>query len=859
MPAGTMNLPIASIRHAARQFRASRMFTTAAVLTLALGIGGTTAIVTLMDAVMLRSLPVSDPARLYRIGDGDDSNANGRHGRWGLFSFPLYARLKAATPEFQDLTAFDWGGSLLSVRRQGAEDAARPLRAEYVTGTYFATLGVSALRGRVFAPDDDRPSAPPVVVLSHHAWQGDYGGDLSVVGTTFVVEGHPFTVIGVAAPGFFGETIRADPPDMWIPLQQEPVIAGGGSLLHQSVSPWLFMIGRLRRDASIDGMAPRLTEILRHWIQYEADYPSNWMPDIIRDLPKQTVAVVAAGAGIGLGGLSAKEQYGPSLQILLALCGLVLLMACANVANLLLARAVARRAQTAVRLAIGATRRQIVVEALAESVLLALAGAVAGLLVATSAARLLVALAFRNSRFVPVTTSPSLVVLAFAAGLALVTGVVFGAAPAWLATRTDPIDALRGSHRPTGDHSSGARTALLIIQAMLSVVLIAGATMLARSLENLEHQNMGYRVQGRVLIGLNRLPPSYTPQQLSTLYRDLEQRLASLPGVGGYGLALYNLPGGNWNETIVVAGHPPKAINESGASWDRVSVEYLQNLGVTMLRGRLFTAADTATTAPVAVVNEAFAKRFFKANEDPLDQHFGVERPEDAGTFRIVGIVRDAKFALSDLSRPARPMFFVPLAQRVDYNTDYRRMIEVLSHVIRGILLVTEAPVGELEPQLRRTLADADPNLTITSVRTLQQQIDLSLDRKRGVARLAELFGMVALVLAAVGVYGVTAYMVAQQTNEIGIRIALGADRATVLQWVLRRALQRVAMGLAVGLPLAVGAARFMAAQLYGVSFWDPFALTVAAGSTAGCAFVAAIIPAGRAATISPMSALRAE
>ncbi|HME91738.1 MAG TPA: ABC transporter permease, partial [Myxococcaceae bacterium] len=374
---------------------------------------------------------------------------------------------------------------------------------------------------------------------------------------------------------------------------------------------------------------------------------------------------------------------------------------------------------------------------------------------------------------------------------------------------------------------------------------------------NLEHQDLGYRVEGRVLIGLNRLPSTYTPDQLSTLYSDLEQRLARLPGVRGHGLALYNPPGGNWNETVVVAGHPPKAINESGASWDRVSAEYLQNLGVTMLRGRLFTAADTRTTAPVAVVNESFAKLFFKNNEDPLDQHFGVERPEDAGTFRIVGIIRDAKF--SDLSRPARPMFFVPLAQHVRYNTDYRRMIEVLSHVIRGILLITEAPVGELEPQLRRTLADADPNLTITSTRTLQQQIDLSLDRKRAVARLAQLFGMVALILAAVGVYGVTVYMVAQQTNEIGIRIALGADRTTVLGWVLRRALQRLAMGLVLGLPLAVGAARFMAAQLYGVSFWDPFALTVAAGSLAGCAFAAALIPAVRAAAISPMSALRTE
>jgi predicted permease len=825
-------------------------------MTLSLGIGGTTAIFTLMHAVMLRSLPVSDPARLYRIGDGDDGRVEGGpQGRWGMFSFPLYERLKAATPEFEDITAFYAGVAQLSVRRQGAEDAARPLRAEYVTGTYFSTLGVGAFSGRLFASDDDRPSAPPVVVLSHHAWQGAYGADPSVVGSTFVVEGHPFTAIGLTAPGFFGETLRGDPPDIWIPLQQEPMITGDGSLLRQSVSAWLRVIGRLRRDASIAGMAPRLTDILRQWIQSDAGYPSNWMPDIIRELPKQTITVVPAGAGIGL----LKEQYGPSLQILLVMCGLVQLIACANVANLLLARAVARRVQTAVRLAIGATRRQIVAEALTESMLLAVAGGLAGLLVAMGAARLLVALAFRSAHFVPITTTPSLVVLAFAVGLALVTGIVFAAAPAWFATRTDPIDALRGSGRGTSDRSSRARTALLMVQATLSVVLVAGSMMLARSLDNLQHQDFGYRVQGRVAVGLNRLPATYTLQRLSPLHRDIEQRLARLPGVRGSALALYNPLTSNWGETILVAGHPPKASNESGASWDRVSADYLQNLGVTIVRGRAFTLADNETTAPVAIVNEAFVKRFFERDEEPLDQHFGIDLAENAGTFRIVGIVRDAKFVRSGLNKTARPMFYVPLAQRVDYKNDQLRLIEVLSHFIQGIMLVTDSPPGDLEPLLRRTLAEADPNLTITTVRTMQQQIDLSFDRERAVASLAELFGIVALVLAAVGVYGVTAYTVAQQTNEIGIRMALGADRANVIQLVLRRACQRAAAGLVVGLPLAVGAARFMAAQLYGVSSWDPVALTVAAGSLAGCAFVAAIIPAGRAAAISPVSALRAE
>ncbi|HXI30564.1 MAG TPA: FtsX-like permease family protein, partial [Vicinamibacterales bacterium] len=569
----------------------------------------------------------------------------------------------------------------------------------------------------------------------------------------------------------------------------------------------------------------------------------------------QTLPVVPAAAGIGL----LQDQYAPSLQILLVICGLVLLVACANVANLLLARAVTRRRQTAVRLAIGATPRQIIAEALTESVLLSLAGALAGLLVATAAARLLLLLAFRNSQFVPIATTPSLVVLAFTFVLSLITAIGFGAAPAWLATRIDPIDALRGAGRSAGDRSSRPRTALLVIQATLAVVLVAGATMLARSLGNLQRQNVGYRLQGRVIVGLNRLPAAYTSERLSALYRDVEQRLAGLPGVRGSGLALYNPLTSNWGETILVAGHAPKPSSESGASWDRVSAGYLQTLGIAVVRGRAFTAADNETAAPVAVVNEAFAKRFFTGDEDPLDQHFGVEQSGHADTFRIVGIVGDATFARSALSRPARPMFYVPLAQRVAYENDQMRMIERLSHFMQGIALVTDAPPGELEPLLRRTLAAADPNLTITSVRTLQQQVALSFDRERAVASLAGLFAIVALVLAAVGVYGVTAYTVARQTNEIGIRMALGADRPTVIRLVMRQTLLRVAAGLIVGVPLAVAAARLMAAQLYGVSSRDPFALAIAAGSIAACGVVAAIVPASRAAAISPLSALRAE
>ncbi len=847
---------LSNLRYAVRQFRQSPVFTAAAVLTMALGIGGTTAIFTLIHAVMMRSLPVSDAGRLYRIGEGDDCCVEGGpQDRWGLYSFPLYERLKAETPEFEEAAAFQAGRALQSVRRQ-SESVASPLRSEYVTGNYFSMLGVGTFGGRVFTPEDDTPAAAPVLVLSHRAWQTRYGSDPSVVGATFIVEGHPFTVIGVAPPGFFGETLRSDPPDIWIPVHQEPLIDGEGALLHQSVAAWLRMIGRLRPGASIDGMAPRLTGVLRQWMQYDSGYPANWMPDVIRMLPKQVINVVPAGAGVA----EMKEEYGRSLQILLSVCGLVLLIACANVANLLLARAVARRGQTAIRMAIGATRRQIIAQALTESVLLAMGGGIAGLLVAVAAARLLLTLAFHSAHFLPISPMPSFVVLAFTCGLALVSGVIFGAAPAWFATCTDPAEALHGAGRSTSDHSSLTRKGLLVVQATVSVVLVAGATMLARSLNKLEHQDFGYQVQGRVVVGLHDPPAIYTEAKLAALYRELEERLNRLPGVQGSGLALYNPLTNNWGELIYVAGHAaPKMSEEGAASWDRVSHNYLQNFGMSVLRGRGFTVADNETTETVAIVNEAFVKRFFKSDEDPLDQHFGLDMPENAGIFRIVGIVRDAKFAGFGLSRPALPMFYVPLAQNVDYKQDLMKTIELRSHFIGGIMLVTGASPGTLEPLLRRTLADLDPNLTITSVRTMQQQIDLSFDQERAVASLAGLFGIVALLLAAVGLYGVTAYTVAQRTNEIGIRMALGADRANVVQLVLRGAFKRVVIGLMLGLPLSIGAGRLISAQLYGVSSWDPLALTVAASALAICAFFAAIIPASRAASISPVDALRAE
>jgi len=844
--------------YALRKFRSARVFTATAVFTLALGIGGTTAIFTLMHAVMLKSLPVTDPSRLYRIGDGGNCCVQGSpQGRWGFYSFPLFERIKADTPQFEDVTAFQTFVGRMSVRRAGTAEAPRPLRTMYASGSYFTTLGVGAFAGRVFTAADDQAAATPVVVMAYHAWQGLYGGDASIVGSTLLIEGQGFTVAGIAPPGFFGEALRADPPDLWLPLQHEPLIAAGApSLLRQSQSAWLRVIGRLRPEATIDGMEARLTTLLRQWMRNDAGYPANFMPEIERTLPQQVITVVAAGAGVGL----MKEQYGRSLRILMVVCTLVLLIACANVANLLLARAVARRGQIAVRLALGASRREIVVEALVESVLLAIGGAMAGLVVAMSAARLLLSLAFAGATMLPIDTTPSPLVLAFAVGLALLTGMLFGAAPAWFATRTDPIEALRGAGRSAGDGASLTRTALLVVQATVSVVLVAGSIMLGRSLGNLEGQDFGFARDGRVLVSIGRPSAAFLDDRLTVLYRDIEARLARVPGVQGIGLALYNPLTSNWGETVLVAGKPPAPPGaEIGASWNRVSTHYLQQLGVKLVRGRYFTDADNELSENVAVVNEAFVRRFFSTGEDPIDRHFGLNLPEHVNTYRIVGIVGDAKFAGFQLDRPARPMFFASLAQTVRYTNPQAQALERASHYVGGLLLVTNTPPGVVGPLVSRALAEADPNLTVIDIRTLEEQVERSFDQQRAVASLAGLFGVVALILASIGLYGVTAYTVTRRTSEIGLRMALGAGRRDVLGVVLGGTARHAAIGLALGVPMAVGAGYLLSTQLYGVSFWDPAALSLAAGALAITAVVASIVPASRAAAVAPITALRTD
>jgi predicted permease len=844
------------IAYALRQMRLSPVFTLTTMLTLALGIGATTAIFSLIHTVMLKSLPVVDPSRLYRIGDGQDCCVEGYpQDNWGMFSYPFYLRMQENTPEFEELAAFQAGGWQLSTRRGETDRVAKPLRAEFVSGNYFSTFGVGAFIGRTIVPSDDRPSSAPVAMLSYHAWQQEYGSDPRVVGSTFIVDDHPFTVVGISPPGFFGETLRSDPPAIWLPLNQEPILNGGNSLLHR-FNAWVRVIGRLKPGASPNALPSRLTNLLRGWLVNESGFPADWMSGIKAQLPKQKISIVPAGTGVGM----MRANYSASLNILLTVCCLVLLIACANIANLLLARGASRRAQTSVRLALGASRRRLIRQSLTESLVLSVMGGLLGLAVAFLGVKAVVALVFHGARYVPIDAAPSLPVLGFAFLLSLFTGALFGTAPAWLATHADPAEALRGANRSTKDRASFSQKTLVVVQAALSVVLLAGAGLLTRSLQKLQHQDFGYETDHRVTISLTAPFNAYSQPKLDAMYRELQDRLAHIPGVERAALAQYTPLQDNWGEIVIRQGHGmPNMSDDIGSSWDHVNAGYLETLGQKILRGRSITEDDTPSTQKVAVVNEAFVKRFFKPGEEPVGAHFGLDLPQYGATYEIVGVVRNAKYQDPAGTGPTRPLFFVPLAQRVHYDQPLMQSLDDSTHFIEGAVLQLHGSMEGLEPQIRRVLSDVDSNLTLLGIQTLEDQVNSSFDQQRAVAQMTGLFGILALILAAVGLYGVTAYTVERRTSEIGVRMALGANRINVMRLVLRGAFLQIMIGLAIGIPVSLACARLIAAQLYQVKGWDPLVLGGSVLALAACAFLASIIPAQRAASINPVKALRTE
>jgi putative ABC transport system permease protein len=853
---------LADLRDALRQLRKAPGFTTTAVITLALGIGATTAIFTLIHQVMLKSLPVAKPEELWRIGDkirccNWGGYNQGEDGDFSLFSWEAYKNFRARTPEFTDLAALEAGNTALGVRRAGSQAAADTRNGEFVSGNFFRTLGVQPWIGRLMTDADDQEGAPSVAVMSYHIWQGKYGSDPSVVGASYQINGHPFTVIGVTAPGFYGAKLAGfGLPDFWLPLTTELLIDGETARLKRPNGSFLDLIGRVRPGVKPTLLEAELKVEFHNWL---ASHVPDMEPNEKQLWQQQTVHLTPGGAGVA----AMKDQYQDGLKLLLVAAGCVLLVACGNLANLMLARGLKDRAQTSIRMALGASRQRLIRKALVESVLLSLIGGAVGVLVAYAGTRLILYLAFQTggpNSYVPIDATPSWPVLLFTLAMSLLTGVIFGIAPAWVTSHADPVEALRGANRSVSGGRSWAQKSLVIGQAAMSLVLLSAAALLAQSLRNLEHQNFGFETEGRYIAWINPMLSNYKPETLEPMFRRIDDRLQQIPGVRMAAPALYApMTGDNWGEGIRVQGRPePGPREDSGASWARVMPGFFETLGAKMVLGRPIADQDTAATRKVAVINEAFAKKFFK-NQNPLGQHFGMDKIKYSATFEIVGVVKDMRYQTFDYKDPVRPMFWLPEAQTVQYDDPAYLSGEIWSHYLYNIVIWAPGNPPGMEERVRKALASVDPNLVLYGVDPYTHVVSNDFQQENMIATLTTLFGGLGLLLAAIGLYGVMAYMVEQRTSEIGVRMALGADRGSVVKMVLRGAFSQVGIGLALGIPAAIGAGKLMTGQLFGVKPWDPVMLASATLLLALAALLASLIPARRAAGVEPMVALRNE
>ena len=838
------------VRFSLRQLRKTPGFTLTAILTLALGIGANAAIFTLVNAVLLRKLPVADPQMLVTLGDKNDccvGEGVRENEDYSIFATATWQYVKKNTPEFEELAAIQAGFEPrpITARRGGSQDAARSMVGEFVSGNYFRTFGLRPQAGRLFTDADDVQGAPMVAVMSYETWKRDYAGDPSVVGSTFWINTKAVTIAGIAPAGYFGDRLSSTPPNFYLPIETMPVLANV-PYVHDPNALWLDMVGRVKPGVSIPALQAKVSALVR---QSLADTRAFADADSKPLLPKVHVVLTPGGGGIQ----SMQEQYGSNLQLLMWISGAVLLIACANIANLLLVRGMARKIEMSVRTALGATRSRVIQQLLTESVLLAGIGGIAGLAVAYAGTRMLLMLVFPGAvQDVPIDAAPSTAVLLFACGLSLVTGVLFGVAPAWIAAQAEPADALRSGSRSTTTRASLLQRGLVVLQAALSLVLLVGAGLFAQSLNKLEGVDLKLGAKNRYIVHINPAAAGYKQTQLEALYRTIEDRFRALPGVRRVGISSYTpMEDDNNGWSVQVQGQPDLGVS---ASIIRANPEYFDSVGTHVVMGRGIGVQDTPTSPTVAVVNQSFVKKLFKPGENPIGAHFG-GGPKSTGDFEIVGVVEDTVY--TDVRWKDHVMYFMPLMQRPRSDTG---PIEQDDSLYSGAIVVeTVGPTNDMESLARTTLTSINPNLSMVKFQTFDAQIADRFDGDRMIARLTTLFGALALLLAAVGLYGVTAYTVERRTSEIGIRMALGAERGSVVVMVMRGAVMQTLLGLALGIPVAFVCVRFVKAQLYEITTADVRVMAGAIVTLAVAACVAGLIPARRAASIDPMRALRVE
>jgi predicted permease len=831
------------LRFAFRQMRQTPIVSGVALLSLALGIGANVAIFSLVNALILKALPIHEPERLVQLQLNNDTNPRNPT---TSFTNPQWEYLRDHQDVFTGVTAV--GYTRFNLNTSGEM---RPVPGLYATGRFLDTLGVTPIIGRTFTEDADRRGSEPIAILSYGFWQREYGGDRAVLGRPITLDGTAFTIVGVTPPEFFGVRVGTT-FDVMIPLTSQAIIRGAEHALDNRSTWWLSMFARLAPGQTMAQAESRL-RALQPQLR-EATMPQDWRPQDQATYIQDPFGVIPAATGIS----ALRDRYSRPLYVLLGIVGLVLAIACANMANLLLAQSVARRRELAVRLSLGAGRGQLIRQLLVESVMLSLAGAAAGLLIAAWGSRALVAMLSTRTNATFLDLSMDWRVFAFTAAVGIATGLLFGVFPAMRGTRVAPADALRDHARGivSGGGRFNAGHGLVALQVALSFVLVFGSTLFVRTLVSLTTQGMGFE-SDRVLIAtldLRRIrlrqgfggQADEATQQRLAVFQQVREAVAAVPGVdAAAGTFVTPVGGSTWGLRVTVPGfNAPES--ERGSLFNANTPDYFRAMRTPILTGRDFTDLDAANRPPVTIVNEAFAKKFY-SGQNPIGKTFVWERfgrEQKARQFEIVGLVADSKYRT--LREEPQPTFYAPLAQ-----------MEEISSSIRMAIKTAGSPWSSREAILH-AIAGVNKDIVV-DFRTLEEDMGAAVMQERLIASLSAFFGALALLLAALGLYGVMAYSVSRRRNEIGIRMALGAEPDSVIRLVLRHVAVITAIGIIIGVAGAVGTGRFINTLLFNLATDDRTMIAVTAVTLALAAAIAGYLPARRAARIDPMAALREE
>jgi predicted permease len=841
------------IRYGARQLLKSPGFSLVAILSLALGIGANTAIFTLINDLLLKSLPVRDPQQLVSFGTANGGGILGGldAGPVDIFSYDFYKHLdreQQQHPDFlQGITAFSSFPIMISVRSSQASNRPATQATSYlVSGTFFTVLGAEPILGRSIAPADTRaPGSSPVAVLSYRYWQQDLAADPAVIGRTININGTLFNVIGVMPANFYGVDLNEQSPDMWLPITMQPQVMLQPAMLDASRLYWLHIIARRNTNVRVSQSQAWITT---QWQQFETALEGAQISDARREeISRSFVELLPGGSGIS----HLRATYEGPLAVLMGIVAIVLLIACANLANFLLAKAASREREFSTRLALGSSRARIVRQVLTETLLLAFTGGALGLILAFLGTRALIKfIVVGPTSHTALAANPDLRVLAFTSAICLLTGLLFGIAPALRVSRINAAGALSANTRTPS--SAGGRSArflpntLVVAQVALSLVLLAVAGLFLRTLHNLQNHDLGFNRTNLLLVRTSPKFAGYKPEQLNALYERILTRMDALPGVRSAtisgGLPIWH---GNWGSPIAIQGRPTKSNEDVSTFLQRVSPDYFQTVGIPLLRGRAIGAQDTASSLKAVVVNQTLADKYFPRG-NAIGHSFTIGDPDVKGPWQIVGIARDATY--NHAGEAPESMAYLALEQLTE-NDHYAYWLQVR----------TIGDPASVAGEVRAALAEIDPNLPILDVLTIGEHLDDLIDQQRLVSQLSSFFSLLALSLCAIGLYGVMTYSVVRRTNEIGVRMALGAPSQKVLWMVLKESLLLLAIGVALGIPAAMAAARAVRTGLFGLSPADLPTLIAAVATITVVTLIAAWFPARRATRIDPLVALRYE